>query len=252
MKTLVLMWALLLMFSFTASETYTPRLPQPMQRCNCPQPFCHRQTPTVSSICYLPNGKVSIGLRTSLGLCRLALHLLGSCMTICSTLDDVVADGCTGSGCCQSSIPHDINYYTTRLDTLRDPGNISYTRSFNPCTYAFVGEENSFNFSGITDLNDTSLKEKIEANVSIVLEWGIGNLSCIDARKIDGFACQSNSECTSMSATIKVTSAAMVIALILKGVTTVHVYQDTLVMQQHQRAVNLLLKTSNSQLYYSL
>ncbi|KVH88125.1 hypothetical protein Ccrd_024491, partial [Cynara cardunculus var. scolymus] len=37
-------------------------------------------------------------------------------------------------------------------------------------------------------MNDTFLKEKIEANVPIVLEWAIGNLSCSEAQTTNGKA----------------------------------------------------------------
>ncbi|KAI3677549.1 hypothetical protein L6452_36815 [Arctium lappa] len=118
------------------------------------------------------------------------------CAAICSTPQDVVGDQCSGNGCCQSSIAKDINYYTTQVKSMNDSDNMSYTRSFNPCTYAFVGEENVFKFKGAIDLNDTSLDKKIEATVPIVLEWAIGNLSCTEAQVKDGFACQySNSKC---------------------------------------------------------
>ncbi|GKB62085.1 kinase RLK-Pelle-WAK family protein, partial [Tanacetum coccineum] len=76
--------------------------------------------------------------------------------------------------------------------------NVSYIRSFDPCAFAFVGEENVFKFNGATDLiNRTSFRERIEATVPVVLEWAIGNLSCSEAEATDGFACQSNSNCVS-------------------------------------------------------
>ncbi|KVH94810.1 EGF-like calcium-binding [Cynara cardunculus var. scolymus] len=118
------------------------------------------------------------------------------CMVFCSTPEDVVGDQCSGNGCCQSSLPKDINYYETELNPHTDSNNTRYMRSFNPCTYAFVGEENAYKFNGLTSLNDIHLAEKIEASVPIVLEWAIGNLSCIEAKAVDGFVCQySNSKC---------------------------------------------------------
>ncbi|KVH93567.1 Wall-associated receptor kinase galacturonan-binding domain-containing protein [Cynara cardunculus var. scolymus] len=117
------------------------------------------------------------------------------CMAFCSTPEDARSDQCSGRGCCQSSIPQDLNYYTTNVRTMNDYQNMSNIRSFNPCTYAFIGEENVFTFKGATDLKDHSLWRKIEDNVPIVLDWAIGNLSCIDAKAMDAFACQSNSMC---------------------------------------------------------
>ncbi|KAM0027568.1 putative protein kinase RLK-Pelle-WAK family [Helianthus debilis subsp. tardiflorus] len=77
---------------------------------------------------------------------------------------------------------------------------MSDTRWFAPCTYAFVGEENSFNFNGISDLRaidrfDNSFKDRIEDTVPVVLDWAIGNLSCVEAEATSDFACQSNSVC---------------------------------------------------------
>ncbi|GKE24894.1 EGF-like calcium-binding protein [Tanacetum coccineum] len=120
------------------------------------------------------------------------------CMVFCSTPEQVVGDECSGNGCCQSPIPHDINYYSTEVRSLLDSkDNVSYIRSFDPCAYAFVGEENVYNFNGVSDLNDTSFAQRIEATVSLVLEWAIGNLSCSQAEATNGYACQSNSTCVS-------------------------------------------------------
>ncbi|KVH94795.1 EGF-like calcium-binding [Cynara cardunculus var. scolymus] len=180
-----------------------------------------RTTNKVSSRCYLPNGTVSTSFQISLGYADLpytfsevnkfivigcddyawltsgtqSRNISTGCMVFCSTPEDVVGDQCSGNGCCQSAIPHDIKYYGTQLRTLQNSDDMNNTRTFNPCTYAFVGEENAFKFNGAADLKDTSLSETIEPSVPIVLEWAIGNLSCSDAKAIDGFACQSNSKC---------------------------------------------------------
>ncbi|GKD40253.1 hypothetical protein Tco_1260460 [Tanacetum coccineum] len=82
--------------------------------------------------------------------------------------------------------------------TEQDSGdNMSYIRSFNPCAYAFVGEENVFKFNGLTDLSATPFKKRIEATVPIVLEWAIGNLNCFVAEATDRYVFQSNSTCVS-------------------------------------------------------
>ncbi|GJQ95207.1 wall-associated receptor kinase 2-like protein [Tanacetum coccineum] len=130
---------------------------------------------------------------------RKSRNVSTGCMVFCSTPEQVVSDECTGNGCCQSSIPKDLISYSTRVRSLQDSeDDVSYIRSFDPCTYAFVGEENVFKFNGLTDLkNDTSFKKRIEATVPVVLEWAIGNLNCSEAEARDGVACQSNSECVS-------------------------------------------------------
>ncbi|XP_076914366.1 wall-associated receptor kinase 2-like [Bidens hawaiensis] len=111
------------------------------------------------------------------------------CMVICSNLDDALAGQCSGSGCCQSSIPKDISSYRTQLRALDDAPYV------NPGSFAFVGEGDAFKFNGSADLTDPYLADRIEATVPIVLEWAIGNLSCAEAEAMDSFACLSNSQC---------------------------------------------------------
>ncbi|GKC41665.1 hypothetical protein Tco_1059387 [Tanacetum coccineum] len=181
-----------------------------------------RTTNKVSIICYYPNGTIfnSFGILidykdmpytfskvnkfTIIG-CYDSAWLTAEtkfrtvstgCMVLCSTTEQVVSDECTGNGCCQSSIPRDLIYYSTRLCSMQDSGdNMSYIRSFDPCAYAFVGEENVFKFNGLTDLSATPFKKRIEATVPIVLEWAIGNLNCFVAEATDRYVFQSNSTC---------------------------------------------------------
>ncbi|KAM0027745.1 putative EGF-like domain-containing protein [Helianthus debilis subsp. tardiflorus] len=117
------------------------------------------------------------------------------CVVFCTNPEKILGDECSGNGCCQSSIVQDISSYKTELSTLLDADDAGYQRPYNRCTYAFLAEKNGYMFKGTADLNDTSLRERIEANVSVVLEWAIGNLSCKDAEATDGFVCQSNSKC---------------------------------------------------------
>ncbi|KAJ9545581.1 hypothetical protein OSB04_025288 [Centaurea solstitialis] len=176
----------------------------------------------VASKCYFQNGTVSSGFKiwenftvrpytfsevnkfTVIGCNDYAWltsetesrYVSTGCATRCLTEKDVEGDQCSGNGCCQSSIPKSINYYRARVLSMDASDDMSYTRSFNPCTYAFLGEENAFKFNGLTDLNDTRLAEKIEANVPTVLDWAIGNISCTEAKSMGGFACQyANSRC---------------------------------------------------------
>lgn len=67
--------------------------------------------------------------------------------------------------------------------------------SFNPCGYAFLGEASRFQFRGMDDLNDLNFVERIVDNVPIVLDWAIGNLTCVEAQKRDDYACRDNSQC---------------------------------------------------------
>ncbi|KAI3677561.1 hypothetical protein L6452_36827 [Arctium lappa] len=138
------------------------------------------------------------------------------CLVICYKQENtLVGDECSGHACCQSSLPENINYYVTRFYALQESNltnngslnniitrpllgevlGMSSRESLNPCTYAFVGDADAFKFNGRTDLDDTSLRKKIEDTVPIVLEWAIGDLNCTEAEATNGSACQSNSKC---------------------------------------------------------
>ncbi|KAL8262335.1 hypothetical protein R6Q59_026384 [Mikania micrantha] len=129
------------------------------------------------------------------------------CMVFCSDPEGIVGGECAGNGCCQSSIPQDISYFRSQVNSLVNSSNVNYTRSFAPCTYAFVGEESAFGFKGINDINAADVKasnsfmDRIEASVPVVLEWAVGNLTCAEARVSDDddFACQQNTDCVDSS-----------------------------------------------------
>nr|XP_043637461.1 wall-associated receptor kinase-like 8 [Erigeron canadensis] len=125
------------------------------------------------------------------------------CMVFCPNLNsqDTSSDECSGNGCCRSSIPRDISYYTTRLGKLmmNSPDDEKNNNSSERCTYAFVGEEDrlllKYNNGAAGLLDSNSFVKRIEDNVPVVLDWAIGNLSCAEARATPGYACRSNSIC---------------------------------------------------------
>lgn len=114
------------------------------------------------------------------------------CVSLCSKAEDVLDGYCSGIGCCQTSIPRGLKYYFTSLGTIR---NHTEVWSFNPCSYAFLGEQDSFTFGGASDFTDLTFLNRTLAKVPIVLDWAIGNLSCVQARNLGDFACQRNSFC---------------------------------------------------------
>ena len=73
---------------------------------------------------------------------RTATKYSMGCMSICEKLDDVRAadDGsCSGIGCCEIKIPEGLKDVSIRP---RSFNNHTDVMSFNPCTYAFVVENN--------------------------------------------------------------------------------------------------------------
>uniref|UniRef100_M1AUS9 ATP binding protein n=1 Tax=Solanum tuberosum TaxID=4113 RepID=M1AUS9_SOLTU len=84
-----------------------------------------------------------------------------------------------GVGCCQLEIRKGIKYFGTTMESRNNHTRVS---SFNPCGYVFLGEASRFHFRGLKDLNDTDFVERINDNVPIVLDWTIGNLTCVEAK----------------------------------------------------------------------
>ncbi|MCD7472480.1 hypothetical protein HAX54_013727 [Datura stramonium] len=115
------------------------------------------------------------------------------CVSLCQRPEDVLQGYCSGIGCCQTSVPKGLKYYLFSLYSFR---NHSRVWSYNPCGYAFLGEEDSFTFRGLSDFRDPTLVQRILDTVPVVVDWAIGNLSsCIDAQRRDDYACQENSFC---------------------------------------------------------
>ncbi|XP_059631709.1 wall-associated receptor kinase 2-like [Cornus florida] len=109
------------------------------------------------------------------------------CMTICDSLDYVTNGSCSGIGCCQTSIPTGVAQYRVVLDSYF---NHSFVWNFSKCSYAFVVEEDKFNFSS----NNLSSLQKVE-KLPVVLDWAIGNVSCSVAKESPGYACKGNTSC---------------------------------------------------------
>ncbi|KAK1372786.1 putative wall-associated receptor kinase-like 16 [Heracleum sosnowskyi] len=120
-------------------------------------------------------------------------NFTSGCISLCSKAEDVLDYGCSGIGCCQTLIPRGLKYYYANLLSLR---NHTRVWSFDPCSYAFLGETNSFKFRGASDLSDPTFINRTLDTVRIALDWVIGNQTCEQARESKAYACQSNTFCT--------------------------------------------------------
>nr|XP_043638491.1 wall-associated receptor kinase 2-like [Erigeron canadensis] len=102
------------------------------------------------------------------------------CITSCiNNQSGIAKDGkCSGKGCCQISIPKGLRDCEVELDTLRN--NTQEVRSFNPCSFAFLGEQDTFEFHGESDIKDFyELYSRINDNVLVVVDWVVEpNKSC--------------------------------------------------------------------------
>jgi hypothetical protein len=108
------------------------------------------------------------------------------CLSLCDKIESVDNGTCSGIGCCQTSIPEGGIDLTAKV---RSFDNYSAVFRFNPCGFAFVVEEDAYNFSSL-DL--TNLQERV--TVPVVLDWAVGNETCEDAKgNMTGYACKAES-----------------------------------------------------------
>ncbi|KAL3499425.1 hypothetical protein ACH5RR_038518 [Cinchona calisaya] len=112
------------------------------------------------------------------------------CISTCDTPNAVINGSCSGSGCCQASIPKGMKILNL---TVRSVENHIFVRNFSPCSYAFFIQKSEFNFyfDNLTNLERT---EKLP----LVLNWAIGdeNQTCETAKQnLSSYACQNNTIC---------------------------------------------------------
>lgn len=98
---------------------------------------------------------------------------------------------CTGIGCCQTAIPKGIKYFDASLGSLK---NHTEVWSFDPCGYAFLGEQDGFTFH-ISDFRDPAFQNRTIDNIPVVLDWVIGSQNCTQAQKSNNYSCHLNSYC---------------------------------------------------------
>ncbi|KAG8374426.1 hypothetical protein BUALT_Bualt11G0130600 [Buddleja alternifolia] len=118
-------------------------------------------------------------------------NFTSGCLSVCSQRDDPIDGFCTGIGCCQTQIPRGLKTFGSALDSMRNHTNV---HSFDPCGYAFLGDQESFRFR-TSDLQDESFQNRTIENVPIVVDWVIGNETCEQARISGDLACRENSDC---------------------------------------------------------
>ncbi|XP_051131273.1 uncharacterized protein LOC127251579 [Andrographis paniculata] len=114
-----------------------------------------------------------------------------ACFSSCGKKEDIFEGDCRGIGCCQVSIPPGLTEIYGTVDSSDNHTNVS---SFNPCGYAFLAEQDSFVFSS-ADLNDPAFENRTVENVSIAIDWAVGEQNCSEAQKSKDFACRMNSNC---------------------------------------------------------
>lgn len=115
------------------------------------------------------------------------------CFSMCPDKQSVDSSGqCSGMGCCQTSIAPNLTSLNVSFDSRF---NNSEVNSFNPCSYAFVAEQDWFRFEP-DYLEGHKFTDKYKG-VPTVLDWVAGRESCAQAPKNrTSYACVStNSSC---------------------------------------------------------
>ncbi|KAL8063328.1 hypothetical protein ABFX02_01G020700 [Erythranthe guttata] len=124
---------------------------------------------------------------------------VSSCIAVCSKIEDLSNGSCTGIGCCQSSIPKGgIQSMSSTMGTLSEHAKV---QSFNPCSYSFLAEDNTYKFE-VSDVSDSSFVNRTTETVPIVIDWAIGNSSCDEIQNSKEMICEGKSLCVDSGRTI--------------------------------------------------
>jgi hypothetical protein len=118
-----------------------------------------------------------------------------SCLSICTEYVNM-SDGnpCSGSGCCQTSIPKGLKSLNISTSSYDGHTNVS---DFNPCGFAFLVDRSSLK------LSDWPLSRRPKYGndayrTDAVIEWVVENKTCEQARadNTSAYACGTNANCT--------------------------------------------------------
>ncbi|CAM0948018.1 unnamed protein product [Alopecurus aequalis] len=134
------------------------------------------------------NKLTAVGCNTLAFLGGFNEHNVGAgCFSMCSDKQSVDDSGqCSGMGCCQTSIAPNLSSSNISFDDRFDNSEV---RGFNPCSYAFLAEQNWFKFEA-SYLEDNKFTEKFSDGVPTVLDWVAGHEHCDEAAKnISSYAC---------------------------------------------------------------
>jgi hypothetical protein len=102
------------------------------------------------------------------------------CFSLCSNTSAIYNGTCSGEGCCQGRIQKGTKSVRIVVVSLL---NHTTTRNISNCSVAFPVQQDWYNFSYADVVNFT------KTEVPVVLEWAIGNETCAEARRSEGFAC---------------------------------------------------------------
>ncbi|KAG6467851.1 hypothetical protein ZIOFF_072415 [Zingiber officinale] len=111
------------------------------------------------------------------------------CVSRCLDEQSITNGSCTGTGCCQTSIPENLKYYEVSFDGAFN----NSARNFSRCSYAALLEADWFQFQTSYITTNQLMQINGDGRVPVVMDWAIGNETCeVAKRNLTSYACISN------------------------------------------------------------
>ncbi|XP_058106390.1 wall-associated receptor kinase 5-like [Magnolia sinica] len=146
------------------------------------------------SFCFNSNKFIVIGC-DAWGLIAQNISLATSCSSVCISKESVINGSCNGHGCCQASLPLVNGSLDPKELPLIDKSFDIYVNhvkqnltNYPLHSYGFVAEDGSYDFNEL-DLGH------FNRNISMKLEWAIGEGNCLQAVESNSCLCGENSYC---------------------------------------------------------
>jgi hypothetical protein len=109
---------------------------------------------------------------------------VSGCASFCDKYGIDNSEQCIGKGCCQASIPAYRPYSYLDVSFLATEDiNYNYVWEYSPCSYAFVAEQNWFNFSASFAQSTNFGDMYNDTGVPMVLDWAVGTGTCDELGK---------------------------------------------------------------------
>ncbi|KAB5514816.1 hypothetical protein DKX38_028722 [Salix brachista] len=111
------------------------------------------------------------------------------CLSFCTEYVEMSdANPCSGSGCCQTSIPKGLKSLCYVVSSAYYNSSVT---DFNPCGFAFLADKRSLKIS------DWPLSRTAIYGTDVVIEWVVENKTCEQAKaNTSAYACGANADCT--------------------------------------------------------
>ena len=113
------------------------------------------------------------------------------CLSVCNNTRSIVNGTCSGIGCCQIDFPPDLRDVNFKAYSFK---NHTQVWKFNPRSFAFIIQEDKFNFS-----TDYLISLRNNETLPMALDWAIGNETCEVARNKANYVCGGNSTCIDLN-----------------------------------------------------